>query len=241
MNIDLTSGTLFNVVILGVGVYLTLVFCFWRSGLSTLSHPVGYFAAVLLGFVLMPHVYIIDAPVYKSRTEAVVTEFGHLLTTDPSIAERIARPAYDLFLREIPNAELVIERVHALGEQKRLFYSLSRLFFLSSRLFYVAGIARLLLWPNRVAKDLAWFLPSNRTVAFPVLVALVGALAFGGADFNRRGNSILIRERNLEMMAILINKEVPSRWAETIRRNSDLVRRMFPERAEIVPNSAIQP
>jgi len=127
MNVDLSKGTITNVLVIGISTLYGFVLLFYSSGMSIFSSFGGYFLGVLIGFVLMPHLRIRESRKYLSETKSVINSVAKLLGGSRR-ANNLARPAYDLFLREIPHGDRIIERVHDLGQQARFMFALSRTF-----------------------------------------------------------------------------------------------------------------
>jgi len=242
MNIDLTKGTLANVLLIGIGTLFGIAVCFIPDGLSLFSGFTGYFLSVLLGFILIPHLRIRESAVYYKETSQIITLVGSLITDQTKIAEKLARPAYDLFLREIPNGDRIITRIHDLGQQIRFMYALSRLFAIYSLLLGVTGLLKIIgtSWSTEFYKRILWFLPDSDLVAVLSSLFVLAGMIYLSFKFQNGAERILRRQRGMERMAVLLHKEFFSGVAERIRQDPGFVDKLFPYGVEKVPDVSIQ-
>lgn len=242
MNINLSKGTIANVLIFGIGTVFFFRLIFLGDGFAAVSEPVTYFVGVLFAFYALPWMRIRESKSYLLETKQVIANVESILGVTQN-DKRLGRPAYDYFLRAIPNGSGVLERVHDLGTQARLLFAISRLWCVVAAMLPVALAMRAVgnacgsaLFDGFVSFAGGSWAAAVATSAAGLLVSTVGA-----AVFQKRGNAIVRRQRDLERMTILANVETLTAIGETVRKHKARVDSLFLRAAERVPNTPIAP
>ncbi len=246
MNIDLTKGTLANVLLIGSGILLAVGVLLFPPILNIFTHFGGYFLSVFLGFILLPFLKIRESKAYIKQTNSVINNVGSIIAQaceSDDIGKKIARPAYDLFLREIPNGDRIISRIHDLGQQSRFMYAAARLFQMFALLPLVAAIIKATFTHIglKEVKYILSFLPES--LLWHILFLAINLIIFLllARVFERRAENILSRQRNLERMAVFNNIQFFIDLGNKIKNNKQILSSLLPNDSEPLPNIETQP
>ena len=115
--------------------------------------------------LLLPFLKIRESKAYIKQTKSVIDNVEKILfesSENKSLSNKVARPAYDLFLRETEYGDRIIERVHDLGQQSRFMYAAARLFQIYAALSIGAIILKMIFsrthytfhrWENLISRS----------------------------------------------------------------------------------------
>jgi len=254
MNIDLTSSNIANILIIGVGITYLFLLLFFPENLIIFSRFDGYILSLLLGFTLQPVMRLTKNKFYINETTSVICCAKMMLMKYHINEEKsalLARPVYDLFLRESSSSEYLTKRIHDLDLQSRFIYSLSRLFLIASIMLIIAIVLKfvLIVAGIKYAERILYFIPnvngdklSYLTFLFIVFLFIISGLFFFiYRKFGASTKSTLIRLRNLEKMAIINNEIFFETISSLIIENEEILDKVLFEKYDEIPDAIIQP
>gem|GEM_PF-6147418 len=246
MNIDLTKGSIANILIIGLGLsYLFVLICV-PDYLNIFLNFNGYLLSLLLGLIVLPFIRLTKVKFYKEETESVISAVELIINKtiqNIEISSKISRPIYDLFLRIDERSDALIKRIHDLDQQSRFIYSLSRLFFLYSLLLPSAFLLKLILIYTEIDyyTHIYFFLKFNIGIQFVLVFFFAILFLYLSYVFKNSAKSTLVRLRNFEKMAIINNDKFFEEFSRKILLNTELVDELINKKFDKIPHAIIQP
>jgi hypothetical protein len=241
MNLD--SKNLTNILIIGIGITSFIIFLFFPDYLFLLSDFKGYLISLFVGFCIFPFMRLTKYELYYKGNQSVIGCVESILDKNnigKEKAEKLARPVYDLFLREAPNAANLTKRIHDLDLQARFLYSLHWLFFSFSIFLIIALILKYSFFIFNIpysCKIIYFWEFKNMVTAndynkmnFIICPIIVFAFVFLfwkiRTLFRKSTNNTLTRLHNLEKMAIVNNTIFFQNISIQIVRNNEIIKKM---------------
>lgn len=254
MNLDVKRLT--NILIIGVGITSFIIFLFFPNYLFILSDFKGYLISLFVGLCIFPLIRLTKYEFYYKGNQSVIDCVESILiknNIEEGKANQLARPAYDLLLRESPNASNLTTRIHDLDFQARFIYSLHWLFFSFSILLIIAFILKFIfffcgaIYSNQIIYfwkfEQAVILKEFSTVNFIIYPIIIFAFIFLFWHIHvllfKSTKNTLTRLHNLEKIAIVNNTTFFENISIQIINNNEIVKRI--SKTDDKMNATLQP